>query len=230
MLKAVVIVAIYLLIVACKAFLQEGRKKQGQRRRREELDRELEQELDALEEPSPAQREKRRQEIAQVFAQVLDNASPQEMEEMLSSAREEEDRALASTEPTTLSQEMPRPLSPAPTPVGESYAAPIPPPHTSPLRDATTPALLHAEEHMGPTLEAGNFPIHPSEAALHADAHIATTPAAPTPHPATKKPRHQPLSLEGLGLPRTAAGMRKAVLFSEILGRPRCLRPPRQEI
>ncbi|MGN0867398.1 MAG: hypothetical protein ACI4SG_06980 [Oligosphaeraceae bacterium] len=223
MLKVVVIVIVYLVVVVWNAVQRESRKKTQQRQLRDlELDS---QELEDAEALTPAEREKRRREIAEALSQALGDASPEELEEMLGEGEDQnEDEAR-----TPLPSETPRRQPLTAEPVGESYAAPIPPPHTSPLEGVKTPALLHAEEHMGPTLEAGDFPVHPSEAALHADAHIATTPAVPTPHPSPQEPRHKPVTLEGLGLPRTAAGMRKAVIFSEILGRPRCLRPPRQD-
>lgn len=102
-------------------------------------------------------------------------------------------------------------------PVGESHADPIPPPRQSPLENAPTPAELHAREHLEPALPPADFPRHPSETALHADAHIATTPAAPTPKTATARR----LAFE---LPKTQGSLKKALLYSEILGRPKALK------
>ncbi len=102
-------------------------------------------------------------------------------------------------------------------PVGESHAAPIPEPHGSPLVGAVTPAIEHAQEHLEPTLPPADFPQHPSEAALHADAHIATTPAHPTPKTTTA----QRLAFE---LPKNQDSLKKALLYSEIFGKPKALK------
>lgn len=102
-------------------------------------------------------------------------------------------------------------------PVGESHADPIPPPWTSPLADAPTPAEQHAREHLEPTLPPADFPLHPSETALHADAHIATTPAVPTPKTTTARR----LAFE---LPKNQDSLKKALLYSEILDKPKALR------
>ena len=111
-------------------------------------------------------------------------------------------------------------------PAGESHASPIPPPRESPLVKEPPPSVQHAEEHLGPPLEAGDFPVHPSEAALHADAHIAITPAeaTPSPDPSPGKRRHPRPAATRLPLPRTASGMRQAILIGEILGVPKSLR------
>jgi hypothetical protein len=100
-------------------------------------------------------------------------------------------------------------------PVGESHAEPIPPPRKSPLADAIMSSERHAQEHLGSTLPPADFPQHPSEAALHADAHIATTPAHPTPKTTARR-----LAFE---LPKNQDSLKKALLYSEILGKPKAL-------
>ncbi len=102
-------------------------------------------------------------------------------------------------------------------PVGESHAEPIPKPHKSPLVGTVTPAVEHAQEHLGSTLPPADFPQHPSEAALHADAHIATTPAHPTPKTTTARRL-------AFDLPKNQDSLKKALLYSEILGKPKALR------
>lgn len=229
MAKVFLILGIYLFVIIWSAIQKEAKKKTKQRERQAAWQSPR---------PSPALRQQQRQEMAQALSEILDDASPEELEEMLAAGEPSEELKEMLAEPAEAPEER-RPLpSEAPAtprslardPVGESYAAPIPPPHTSPLEGSKTPAMLHAEEHMGTPLQAGEFPVHPSEAALHADAHIATTPATPTPHPASPQPHSKPIPRGSLDVLRTATGIRKAVLFSEILGRPRCLRPPRQEI
>lgn len=110
-------------------------------------------------------------------------------------------------------------------PPRESYAAPIPPPHRSALRDKSMPSEVHVEEHIE------SAPIEPqipkrgkSGAAMHADAHIATTYAEKTPGTDSvgKKPRARKRITEWL--PHGRTDVRRAFIMSEILSPPKGMR------
>lgn len=107
----------------------------------------------------------------------------------------------------------------------ESYAAPIPPPHRSTLRDKSMPSEVHVEEHIE------SAPVEPqipkrgkSGAARHADAHIATTYAERTPgtDSAGRKSRARKRITEWL--PRGRTDVRRAFIMSEILSPPKGMR------
>ncbi|GEM_PF-5275976 len=103
---------------------------------------------------------------------------------------------------------------------GESYASPIPDPYTSPMIGKETPSQRHAASHIGPVAVKDTLKKHgPSATAKHADEHIATTHAVPTPQ--SGAPRKSPLAD---WIPRGEKDLRKALVMSEILGAPKSLR------
>ena len=104
---------------------------------------------------------------------------------------------------------------------GESYASPIPKPYSSPMVGKKSPALRHADAHVAPVNVKDTLKQHgPSATAKHADEHIATTYAAPTPQSETTQ-RKSPLAD---WIPQNGQDLRKALVMSEIIGAPKSLR------
>ena len=109
---------------------------------------------------------------------------------------------------------------------GESYAAPIPEPHQSPMVGKTSPAIRHSQEHIASdTLKPDVSPQLHSEVAEHADGHIATTHADPTPGLARKiKQERERAAWLAEVVPRGHKGLAKALVMKEILDKPLSLR------
>ncbi|MCQ2403506.1 MAG: hypothetical protein MJ202_07250 [Lentisphaeria bacterium] len=109
---------------------------------------------------------------------------------------------------------------------GESYAAPIPEPHQSPMVGRTSPAIRHSQEHIAADpLKPEVSPQLHSGVAEHADGHIATTHAEPTPGLARKiKLERERAAWLAEVVPRGQKGLAKALVMKEILDKPLSLR------
>ena len=105
---------------------------------------------------------------------------------------------------------------------GESYAAPIPPPHESPMAGTMMASGAHADSHVAPVNVKDTLPEHgPSMAAKHADSHIATTEAEKTPmttgHSTVRRSPYSSI------IPHGEKELQKAMVLKEILGDPKGL-------